>query len=88
MSAVGIAVAWAFITIASFAALSASALARTRHDLEVTPRGLPTSTRWPAGAHAQWPAIEAAPASAVLRSSPSVTRMYALPNRFEPVLLS
>jgi hypothetical protein len=88
MSAVGVGVAWALITIASFAALSASALARSRHDLEVAPGGLPTSMRWPAGEHAQWPAIEVAPTSPVLRSSPSVTRLHSLPSRFEPVLLS
>jgi hypothetical protein len=40
MSAVGIiGLAWAFITTAAFAALSASATARTRHELEADPWG-------------------------------------------------
>jgi len=40
MSAVGIiGLAWAFITTAAFAALSASAMARTRHELEADPWG-------------------------------------------------
>ena len=81
MSAVGIGLAWAFITSAAFVALSASALARTRHELEIEPRSLHTST--------QWPAIEVAPTNTVLRSSPSVVRMQAsTASRRESVLLS
>lgn len=87
MSAVGIGLAWAFITIASFVALSASALARSSHELEVDPRGLHLSMPWPAES-THWPAIEMAPTSPVLRSSPSVARMQVGLGRIEPVLLS
>jgi hypothetical protein len=87
MSAVGIGLAWAIITIASFVALSASALARSSDELEVDLRGPHGSTRWPAGS-AHWPALEMTPTSPVLRSSPSVVRMHAGPSRLEPVLLS
>lgn len=80
MSAVGIGLAWAFITTASFMALSMSALARTRNELEVDPRGPHTST--------QWTMIEAPPTNAVLRSSPSVVRRQTPAARLEPVLLS
>jgi|GEM_PF-5813537 len=68
MSAVGIGLAWAFITSAAFVALSASALARTRHELEVDPHSPATNTQWPA-------IVEMSPTHAVLRSSPSVARM-------------
>jgi hypothetical protein len=80
MSAVGIGLAWAFITSAAFVALSASALARTRHELEVDPRSLHTNT--------QWPVIEVSPTNTVLRSSPSVVRMQAGTSRREGILLS
>ncbi|HEV3071556.1 MAG TPA: hypothetical protein VGY76_09060 [Solirubrobacteraceae bacterium] len=88
MSAVGIGLAWAFITLASCVALSASALASSRRELEVDPRGLNLpSTHWPPdGTH--WPAFELAPTSPVLRCSPSVARMQAGPSRLEPVLSS
>lgn len=80
MSAVGIGLAWAMMAVAAFAALSASALARNRQELEIDPRAqLRTRT--------QWPAIEVAPASAVLRSSPSVARMQVPASRLEPALL-
>src|SRR4029077_8107866 len=89
MSAVGIGLAWAFITIASFVALSASALARSSHELEADPRGLHGGTHWPAG-RAAWPALETPPASPVLRSSPSVVHMHpgSSPPRLEPLLSS
>jgi hypothetical protein len=88
MSAVGIGLAWAFITIASCVALSASALAGSSHELEVDPRGLHlSSTQWPSGG-THWPAFELAPTSPVLRCSPSVAHMQAGPSRLEPVLLS
>ena len=88
MSAVGIGLAWAFITIASFVALSASALASSSCELEVDPRALHSGgTYWPAGG-THWPALELAPTSSVLRRSPSVARMHAGPSRLEPVLLS
>ena len=80
MSAVGIGLASAFITTAAFVALSASALARTRNELEVDPRGSHSCT--------QWPAIGVAPTNAVLRSSPSVVRMQAGTSRHEGILLS
>jgi hypothetical protein len=87
MSAVAIGLAWVLIAMAAFVALSTSALAKTRGELEVDPRGPRTGT--------QWPAIEAArtnavlrPTNVVLRSSPSVVRMQAPPSRLEPVLLS
>ncbi len=83
MSAVGIGLAWAFIAMAAFMALSASALAKTRHELETDPRaargGRPS---------APWPELEVSPASPVLRSSPSVSRMHLSQSQFEPVLLS
>jgi hypothetical protein len=80
MSAVGIGLVWAFITSAAFVALSASALARTRHELEVDPRSPRTST--------QWPVIEVSPANTVLRSSPSVARMQEDSGRRDAILLS
>lgn len=80
MSAVGIGLAWAFMAMAAFVALSASALARTRHELEIDPRSPHT------GSH--WPEIEVAPTSPVLRSSPSVARMQLPTSRLEPALLS
>jgi hypothetical protein len=80
MSAVGIGLAWAFITSAAFVALSASAFARTRHELEVDPRSL--------RANAQSPVIEVVPANNVLRSSPSVARMQDGRHRHDAVLLS
>jgi hypothetical protein len=103
MSTVGIVgLAWALMTTAAFAALSASAMARTRHELEVDPRGANSEgtlarehsqsvpMRAPAHtyARAQWPAIEMTPASPVLRSSPSVARMHAIAGRAGPINLS
>ncbi len=83
MSAVGIGLAWALMAMAAFMALSASALAKTRHELEVDPRaargGRPS---------VPWPEMEASPASPVLRSSPSVSRMHLSHSHLEPVLLS
>lgn len=80
MSAVGIGLAWAFMAMAAFVALSASAPARTRHELEVDPRSPHP------GSH--WPQIEVAPTNAVLRSSPSVAHMQLATGGLEPVLLS
>jgi hypothetical protein len=80
MSALGIGLAWAFMAMAAFVALSASALANTRHELEIDPRGPQTSSHWPE--------IEVSPTSPVLRSSPSVARMQLPTSRLEPVLLS
>jgi hypothetical protein len=105
MSAVGIVgLAWALMTTAAFAALSASATARTRHELEaevdpqgsniqVTPaREQSQSVPLRASAHshtrAHWPAIEVAPTSPVLRSSPSVAQMYATAGRVGSIHLS
>lgn len=83
MSAVGIGLAWAFMAMAAFMALSASALAKTRHELEVDPRGA-------RGGHlsAHWPELEVSLRSPVLRSSPSVSRMHLSKSHLEPVLLS
>jgi hypothetical protein len=89
MSAVGIGLTWAFITVAAFAALSTSGLARTRHELEVDPRG-PHLTNLTSSAETaeQWPAIEVVPTSAVLRSSPSVARMQSNAGGHDAILLS
>jgi hypothetical protein len=40
LDTVGIGLAWLLMTTAAFTALSASALARSRHELEADPRGL------------------------------------------------
>jgi hypothetical protein len=63
MSAVGIGLAWAIMAAAAFAALSASALARTRHELEIDPRSSHTRNshtglHWPE-IEASWPEMEA-----------------------------
>jgi hypothetical protein len=83
MSALGIGLAWALMAMAAFMALSASALAKTRHELEVEPRAARAGR-----ASAPWPEMEVPPASPVLRSSPSVSRMHLSQSHLEPVLLS
>jgi hypothetical protein len=98
MSAVGIGLAWAIMAAAAFAALSASALARTRHELEIDPRSSHTrnshtglhwpeiEASWPE-MEAAWPQIEVSPTSPALRCSPSVAHMRLSTSHLEPVLL-
>ncbi len=93
VATVGIGLAWAIMAAAAFIALSASALAHSRHELEVDPGGATATAPHAAArgrshggsegaivraqAHAHWPAIETIPTSAVLRSSPSAAYMRA-----------
>jgi hypothetical protein len=73
------------MAVAAFMALSASALARSSHELEVEPRNSPASAQWPE-IELAWPQIEVAPTSPVLRSSPSVSRMHLSKSQHEPAL--